>query len=575
MTTLEQELDRVLGLSIVFEETEGVIFTRSEWMTSDPELVYTLATTTSSTKFKTALRELAKEIGDTSVIQALKSENPEHIINMARREARIYAPEIISNIPQANLPKNLKKASLGGVRPHELLGKSKEEIEQFYTKRREMIAKKLASQTQKKYFGDTIWGIYQNDKLIKGDYRTKQDAEIEITERPDKYSPDEGYEVREYENPKSLSKLKDMMLPAQNGWSTDEIVAAMMPYLYKMAYKYQSIRVPREDLVQQGVIGILDAIRLDGGKSPFTAYASKFIKTNMRRLALVGGIIKGSERGDLTQKELEKTGFAHGGAASFKEKGGLIGYDVIWFDKQNEPHKKSFGIVNLEKGKAQDPGYIAAKQFKKELETSGEASQAFNPREIRGGMASVSAPVGGDDEKSLGSTLKATKTKSPTYIARQAELVDQLVKKSDMSPQQEKAVRLSFGFDVPEAGIKQPGIFRASEPHLPGEQTGIKPEDGQKSRVPEEPFARGFADVAEIMGIDKKRARELVLKGIIKLNKAAEQEKSKYSKTLLGDEPKEEIIRLANGIMMIEDYMRNIVIKWVITGELNGAFIQE
>lgn len=582
---LSLKLDRVFDTEVVFENTEGVVFTRTEWMSSDPEVVNTLATTTSQNTFWKNLRKIATETGDASTLEAIKNREP-WLMQQARREARMYAPELLAITPKQTLPGKLQRPSITGPRPEQFLGKSKEEIEAYYAKRREAMAKQGVLKAKKKYYGDTLYGLFLNDQMVKGGFKSEEDAEIEMADNPDKYPEGYRYEIKPYENQKSLSKLRETYLPLQNGWNVDEVVAAMMPYLYHTANKFKSDKVPREDLVQQGAIGIMQALETDQGKSPFTAWAMKYIKGQMLHLATTGGVIKGSQKGDVPEPVLQKAGLPYGGAATFKQKGGLVGYRVIWFDENDQPDYRDFGVKNLEAGKAQDPGYIEAKKYKEELAQQG--LKAFGPQDIRGGMSSASTPVRGKEGEGseLGDMLKATKTRSPAYIARQAELVDHLIQSANLSAQQEKALRLAFGLDEPMAGIRGTGQFREPESleagREPGAQAGEKPQEGPKSRAPEEPFARGMQDVADIMGISKKRARDHILNATMKLCRSAAGQRSKFCQQLLGkteEQPEsaevESLFRTANDLMLVESHFRSMMIKWIIKGDLNGAFIQD
>lgn len=582
MSNLATMLDAILSPEIIFENTEGVVFNKSEWLSATPEIVHKLATTTSKPTFKKYLKMMAVEVGDSSVLKAIEDQDP-WVYKQARREALRYAPEVIAKTPSKLLPAKLRTDPIMTPRPEKLLGMSKDQIEQYYAQRRELIAKKIAKKADKKYFGDDLYGIFLGDKLIKGGFQTEEDAEIDLLEHPDKYDDTEDYRVQAYENPKSLSKLRETFLPLQHGWTVDEVVGAMMPYLYKIANKFKSLKTPREDLVQQGVIGVLNALRTDKGESPITAHALRHARGQMMHLAVTGGVIAsgGRQAGEVPQQVLKKAGMTGQGPGSFQQKGGLLGYNVIWFDQQDKPHYRYFGVQNLEKGKAADPGYHQAKKFKDQLQKDEEVKAAFGPQEVRGSMASMSAPAGEQGE--LGDLLKGTKTKSPTYISRQADLVDQLISKADLSEKQEQLLRLAFGFDVPQAGIRGTGQFEPeTEPREPGQQAGVEPEKGPKSREAPAPFSRGFKDIAKIAGISPQRARQQVMKAMTKICKTAEGQRSKFCQKLLGMDqgPKTEsvdrqrILESAQQLMLIEDYIRNKIIKWIIDGELNTAFTQ-
>ena len=75
-------------------------------------------------------------------------------------------------------------------------------------------------------------------------------------------------------------------------WTTEEVMRALMPYVIKLANKYATKRFPIEDAVQQGLIGVMNAIKWDKGMSPFANYAYKPIQSAIRRASMEAGVIK-------------------------------------------------------------------------------------------------------------------------------------------------------------------------------------------------------------------------------------------------------------------------------------------
>ncbi len=96
--------------------------------------------------------------------------------------------------------------------------------------------------------------------------------------------------------PKTLDTLRKIKHPLLCNWSVAEILDAMRPYVWKQIKAYKTTKHDFDDCMQQGNIGLLNAIRTDAGISPFADHCFAHIRTNIRRASATSGVIKDSER---------------------------------------------------------------------------------------------------------------------------------------------------------------------------------------------------------------------------------------------------------------------------------------
>jgi RNA polymerase sigma factor (sigma-70 family) len=97
--------------------------------------------------------------------------------------------------------------------------------------------------------------------------------------------------------PHTLENLTKIKLPLIHGWTEREVVKALEPYIYKLAQKYVTERFPIDDAAQEGAIGVLAALKTDGGLAPIATHAWKHIQTAIRRASAQSGLIRKGERG--------------------------------------------------------------------------------------------------------------------------------------------------------------------------------------------------------------------------------------------------------------------------------------
>lgn len=479
---LLDKLERVFG-EPVLSEAEDTVLHRTEWMTSDPELVNKVARTRSVKALFKALGDIAYDVGDQALLDTvsdyekgdLDPDTAKEIARRAQEEAYQYLPEIVATTPTKSLPTKLRKG-VAGYKPAQFLGWTPEQIAQHYQQQRE---KRASEKVQRNYIGDHLYGIFGPDGNnlhagpVHGGWKSEGEAELELNTNFQKYENTADYTVARFMNPRSTTALRSGIIPREDGWTKEEVVLAMRPLLYHAARKFlpdiesAGGKVELQDLVQTGYIGVLDAFEKDQGKSPFTAFALLKAKRAMRQSVLTGGTVKGSEKGEIPQAAMLKTGVKPGGAASFRQRGLLTQYKLIWIDKNNKTHIEPFDSVDASKGVRQDPGYEPLMKRRDELKKSGEVLEDPNGglsiwvQQVRGGARSLDMPVSGEPgAPTLGSQLKGTKIKSPTYIARQRDAIQQLKAKANLTKQQELALNAAFGLDVPEAGL---GVGAAKE----------------------------------------------------------------------------------------------------------------
>jgi hypothetical protein len=542
---LAQKLNRIFNNKQIFEAISSRVFDRDIWMTADPDALSTAAHTNSRKQFWRALNKIAIEAGDTNIMTFIKnldkqdSESVNTILHDARKEARDYAAERGATARRGEALRPKKAIQ------RDMLNWTPEQIAAHYQKQREIAA----ARPQREYYGDKLYGIHDvttNDWVRDSQGQIISTPSESATESiiqgdPDKYPSPEQYEIRQYENPKSLAKLKDIKKPLEAGWSVDEVVAAMQPWIRKLAYDWQSAKAPAEDLMQHAAIGIINAIRTDIGEAPFGSHAWKHMKGEVRRAALTGGVIKQPEE-HIPGEIRRKLGIPLGTSS---QAGPLVGYDVIWIDKDKKPNKKHFPaeLSAYEKHVSGapmkvDPAFVRAKAFEKEMKTQGLLAAT---KTVRTKMRSADAPVGTGEgsPEALVQTIKGRLVKPPPYIAQSREIVQKLKSLAKLTPREEQVVDMMFGLDVPEAGIspqmREPEA--GEEGRKPGEQVGIKPEEGELLRrsaagkgisvgatpdgkPAEVEVARGPQDVANLLGMSKQRVRQLFDAGYDKLRKA-------------------------------------------------------
>ena len=96
--------------------------------------------------------------------------------------------------------------------------------------------------------------------------------------------------------PKTLEVLNRIKSPLLAGWTVQEIIEAMGPFILSNVKRYRSQRSELDDNMQDGAIGVIKALKTDAGISPFGNHAYLHTRTNIRRPAVGSGIIVKTER---------------------------------------------------------------------------------------------------------------------------------------------------------------------------------------------------------------------------------------------------------------------------------------
>jgi hypothetical protein len=84
--------------------------------------------------------------------------------------------------------------------------------------------------------------------------------------------------------------------PLLCGWTQEQVLDGLRPYVRSIAIQFQSARSEKEDCIQNGAIGIIHALRTDAGISAFASHAYSRIKTMIRRKSANSGVIAQPER---------------------------------------------------------------------------------------------------------------------------------------------------------------------------------------------------------------------------------------------------------------------------------------
>lgn len=560
----EAQLNQALGITNPISEE---YIDRSSWMTADDDIVQGAAYG-GKKRFWREIKKLAQDIGDQSLMAVANAgakgelENTNQvrdIMRELRKEARFFANE----------------RGIRPLAPTDKIAMSPEELEAAKAKRE----KERAEAPPRKFLGDELYGVFdQTGKLIRGGFYNEHDAESYMNSD----LPDGQYEIKLYENPKSLSKLKDTKLPLQHGWTVGEVVNSLYPWISRIAWKYHSQKAPYEDLVQHGAIGVINALRTDKGEAPIGSHAWRHILGEIRRAALTGGIVTSTEAP---------------GAATFGQAGVLVGYEVKYTDESGDIQtqffpadiqamQKYFSEIGRTPPSTQDPSYRKAEEYKGQLVKQGIPADKIEVREKRGRLASTEAPVAGKEggtPQTLGALLKG-KGRKPESILAQPEMVKTLMDRAKLTDKQREVVNLLFGLDVPEAGSRSPRDVEGE--HEPGQQAGkepeqfVDPETGKVIRTvsrgaeKEGVFGRSIADVAKMTGKTSKAVRVIRDNALLALANAAKEYAAELKARGLIEKPEElaSTEGILKKVMSIEEGVRREILESLRAGEIDCLF---
>lgn len=476
---------------------------------------------------------------------------------------------------------------------------------------------------RKKWYGDQVFGIYNVNKEppelvpagpIHGRFESSAHAEKELYSNDDLFEDPDDFMVMSEVNPRSTGAILHTYMPMSDTdpitgasripWTKEEVYQAMLPIIKSRAYKYASTKLPFEDMVQYGAIGLLDALDKDTGESPFGAYAARLISRHMRDAMITGGTIKGAR--DVPEKLKRAAGATEKGVGGYGEGGVAVGYQALGFSPDMKHRVKETystekeALERMAELKKEHPNWIFPVEKGK-----------LKARALGGGLASINRPAGtGDDgDTEWSQFLRATKTKNPSYIAQQRDAVRDLLLKAKypqkskggtpLSPEQEAAIKLMFGLESPEEPFHAPEsepeegeggyapqqerekgeggrIKHGWEPTAsrePGQQYGRKNVKVSKDThtvpgIGDISVVRNAAEVAQALGRDPKTTREKINKGLLKLMKTAVDASRSASKKIQAGTATKEEIEQAHKILLAEDLIRNILFERLITGQL-------
>ena len=446
-----------------------------------------------------------------------------------------------------------------------------------------------------------FYGVYdQTGKRLKGGFTSEAEAAAYVKSNPigkktgqPLIADPANVKIAPYANEKTLDVLKSLRRPMDHGWSTDEIVAAMKPYIYKFVNMYPSSKDEKEDLAQQGAMGVLHAIAKDKGIADFASHAARYIKGSIDRYVNKGGVVGGSE-------------VAGGGGLG--QKGGNTGYIVLWrsspeeevqskiFPADPSAFRAHFSKTGRAPARSLDPGFQKAVAFANELKAAGNVVAV---KDHRGGMGSLDKPLGGEAgrEPTLGGALPARGTRTPLKIAMDKEQLAQVMAAADLTPQQRKVTELTFGLDVPSSGASgEAGEWGSPEARVagrmgppesgeetrqPGTQSGKTPEEmginpQQAIQNPEfeteagkTEIARGPVDIARMLGISTEKVRQHRARALQKLQAAAD--KLGFLQLRRETETGEE--STAESFRHIERVCARLLCEMIFSGEINDVIL--
>ena len=96
--------------------------------------------------------------------------------------------------------------------------------------------------------------------------------------------------------PKDLDSLRKIKFPFLCGWSIEELIEALQPFILEHTKRYYTNRCDIADCKQNGAYGIAKALRTDAGLAPFAFHAWSRIRTSVRRPSAEAGVISAPEK---------------------------------------------------------------------------------------------------------------------------------------------------------------------------------------------------------------------------------------------------------------------------------------
>jgi hypothetical protein len=82
---------------------------------------------------------------------------------------------------------------------------------------------------------------------------------------------------------KTLTNLKGVKKPLENGWTTEEVISALKPTIIHFAKKYSTPTFSVEEGIAECMTGVLTAMKNDKGIAPFTSHVFRYLSTSVQR----------------------------------------------------------------------------------------------------------------------------------------------------------------------------------------------------------------------------------------------------------------------------------------------------
>jgi len=239
---------------------------------------------------------------------------------------------------------------------------------------------------------------------------------------------------------KTLSTLNTIKKPLYHGWTVDDVVEAMTPYLKVLSRKYATSHCPMEECMTNGLEGIRKALKKDKAIAPFAKYAYRWIQTKIRRPAMTSGVIRHGERdGDLFGNMGATQGWVLSGPMC-----GMVDL-TEGFTPNIEDYKAAVAWNN--KIDAHITQVINSPTMTKEEIKAEEAkleSQLIVIEEHSGNYCSIDAPIG--DDSRLRDVLE---DRQQSHVERTDinEMVHVLLRRADLTTKQHQVVVMLWGLE--------------------------------------------------------------------------------------------------------------------------------
>ncbi len=364
----------------------------------------------------------------------------------------------------------------------------------------EQYAKKKAADmaaSPKKYYGDYLYGIFDkttgqqvypregeagaNDPQFRSEMKPQAILLRPVLPRglrevlPGDRS---NYEVKEYVNPKSLTKLRTVKKPLEHGWTQEEVLTAMgyptaannykprgplmrlvrkyLPYHVRINTDKSNIEDLNYDLLNAGAIGIIDALRTDTGTAPFAGYAYRPMENEISKDANSGGFSGGDRK-----KGFGRKGPATGWMVRWTENGipqqMAFPSEISRYSELSSSDKMKSATGERTPPPTMDPSKSKADAFAAEVQA--ELTAKGQPADVKvkeyrakltTGLETGASLSGGEKDKEVVGRGSTHKIRTPATIAQQRDMIDYLVNRANLTDMQRKVIAMRYGLDMPD-----------------------------------------------------------------------------------------------------------------------------